>query len=99
MQSRSQERWLWSMLSAMVFLIATADVCHWLKVTEHQRRANATEWRWSEEQATFDYCVKNNLHGYTIRTKSLEPAWPDSFRCFQISVMDGDEEACTFTGN
>jgi hypothetical protein len=82
-------------LIAVTLIGVTAGVCYWLKATEYQRRANAKEWQWSNERNQLDYCVKNNLHGYTVRTVPSGRDWPKERR---ISVLDGDEVASTFYG-
>jgi hypothetical protein len=98
-QSRAEKRWLWGLLLAVVAVGLTAVVFYWLDRTYYQRKANAMEWRWSHDQASLDYCMKNNLRGYTV---TVQEVLRDGKCCFgdrQISVLDGGEVVFTYDGD
>jgi hypothetical protein len=96
MPARRIKRSTRSILAVALFCLGGIGLGAW-KRTEYQRKADATEWRWSKEQTNLDYCVKHNLRGYTARITPLEDAWGSER--LQISVLDGAEEAWTFRGH
>ena len=100
MLSRSKKRWLWRMLIAVALVGLAAFGVHWSKKVEFQRRAeayqrkaDATEWRWSNERTQLDYCVKHNLRGYTARI--TQHGWGEC----EIAILDGAQEVCAFEGH
>src|SRR6266542_5673943 len=89
----------WSRLvpiAALLGCLIVLGLDSWRR-TEYQRKAEATEWRWSKERASLQYCVNHNLRDYTVRTVRREDAFVDEN--LQILVLDGAEEVCTFRGH
>ncbi len=97
MSSRQDDRWRRRLMIVAHSLAAPRLFCYLWKENEYRRRANAADWRWSEEQTRLDYCVENNLHGYTIRTAPRKDAWVDED--IQISVFNDNDEVYTFHGH
>jgi hypothetical protein len=79
------------MTVALVSLTAVAG--YWWKKTEYQRRADAMEWRWSEEKALPEYCAGHNLQGYTAKVHSV--GWTEVV----ISFWSGTEEVYAHFGD
>src|SRR5262249_34964895 len=44
----------------------TPDDAWKAKAAAYQQKADVTDWRWSKDRVSFDYCVAHNLHGHTV---------------------------------
>lgn len=66
--------------------------------TDYQKKADAAEWKWSDDYASLLYSMSQHLDGYEvqiIRPKAAAMLWEP----FTVRVLDGGDEACSFTGH
>lgn len=61
----------------------------------YQKKADASEWRWSDDEAKLLYCVRHQLKGYEVqivRSENYETGWAP----FMVHITAKGQEVCSF---
>jgi hypothetical protein len=64
----------------------------------YQKKADAAEWRWSDQEASLHYSTLHQIKGYEVRI--IRPA--DSKRPWDpltVRIVDKDAEVCSFSAH